>query len=192
MSGVCGIRGLVAGLGALMLVGVFAPLASAQITDRVSFKAGPSLMVWNEAGDLRQGAAVSMTLDAAADFTGLAEAPVMTGTLVTASFSASDTVHQTIRIASNTAFRIEAASQSGWDIDVDLISAGPLAQTPGASTPSQTQLMAGVPLHIFAMSHRTAAQRGAPADQAITLHIRAQRKDGAMSAPLRLNIVTED
>lgn len=162
--------------------------AQAQISDRVHFKSGPVIMVWDEAGTLRQGDTVSLDLGGQVEMIPF-DAPVVTGLLQTVSFTPVDGLDETVSIATNTAFRIEAMSTAAWQVSVSIEGAGPLAHRIGPAHDRASDIVPGMSQTVFSLDQRTAARPGAPRDQSITLRIMAEPTGFGSAAPLSLRIV---
>ena len=165
--------------------------AQAQISDRVHFKSGPVIMVWDETGTLQQGEAITLNLGGHVE-TSAFDGTVVTGLLQTVSFTPVDGVDETVSIATNTAFRIEAASTAAWQISVSLEGAGPLAHSASAAPLHTSRVAPGLVHTVFAMDQRTAARPGAPRDQSISLRISAKPTGFGSAAPIRLRIVPKN
>ena len=189
MKQAIGIWRAVAALAVCMFA--LAPAAQAQISDRVHFKSGPVIMVWDEAGTLRQGDTVTLDLGGQVE-TGPFDAPVVTGLLQTISFTPVDGLDETVSIATNTAFRIEAMSTAAWQVSVSIEGAGPLAHRIGPAHNRASDITPGMPQTVFSLDQRTAARPGAPRDQSITLRIMAEPTGFGSADPLRLRIVPKN
>lgn len=179
-----------------VLVGLFALLAAiaghadAQVSHHLRFVAGPQVHVWGEAGVIGEGERVAVQLGRAAPEFSDAPDPVLGGALVPVSSEISGTSVQTLRIASNSGFRVIAEARSaGWQVEARLVAAGPNAQAIGAWASEARLGQAGGSAEVFSLTERTAAQRGDPASQAILLEVIARPEGGATGPPPFLRIL---
>ncbi|MEM9739430.1 MAG: hypothetical protein AAF829_06135 [Pseudomonadota bacterium] len=160
-------------LAAVLLVACFS--AQADVSHRVNFSVGPQIIVWTSTGEIHQGETVLLGMDGRALGNPAAtNQRVLAGTLVPVSTSPTVPTRMQVRVATNTSFEIKVLSEdtTAWRAQVKLLAAGSKANTAGLRLNQEVEIGPDRPNTVLVSApNRTAALRGAPADQALGFEI---------------------